>query len=311
MASRSSRAFTAVVRKTGVSPYVEVPAAVSRAFAAHARAGRIRTAGTLEGVSIRATLVPVAGGRHRLYVHGGMRSAAGVDVGDRVRLVLRPLAADQVTVPRDLAAALRSTRRARSAFDALAASHRRSLVRFVDDARTVATRARRIERTVEHVLDPSRPFTGRATRESASGRLWTCPRCGNAFVNRNQWHSCRRHDLDAPFAGKPPEIRALFDRFRDMVEACGPVRLQPYRDHVAFMVRVRFAGATPRARWLDLGFWLTRRVESPRFHRIETLYPGVHVHRLRVTRPDQLDAELGRWIRESYAVGCRKHLVKR
>lgn len=311
MPSSSSRAFTAVVRKAGVNSYVEVPVAVSRAFAAHARGGHIRTTGTLEGVSIRATLVPVAGSRHRLYVHGGMRSAAGVDVGDRVRFVLRPLASDEVAVPRDLAAALRSTRRARAAFDASAVSHRRALVRFVDDARTPATRAQRIDRTVAHVLDPSRPFTARAASKPAAGRLWTCPRCGNAFVNRNQWHSCRRHDLAAPFAGKPPEIRALFDRFRDMVEACGPVRLQPYRDHVAFMVKVRFAGATPKTRWLDLGFWLTRRVDSPRFHRIETLYPGAHVHRLRVTRLDQLDAELARWIREAYAVGRREHLARR
>jgi hypothetical protein len=310
MRTSPSRAFTAVVRKAGVNAYVEVPAAVSRAFAAHARGGHVRTAGTLEGVSIRVTLVPVAGGRHRLYLHGGMRAATGVAVGDRVRFVLRALAEADMALPRDLTAALRATRGARSAFDALTPSHRRSLMRFVDDARTPATRARRIERLVAHVLEPGRPMTSRAPVRRAQGRLWTCPRCGNAFVNRNQWHSCRRHDLAAPFAGKPPEIRALFDRFREMVEACGAVRLQPYRDHVAFMVEVRFAGATPRTRWLDIGFWLTRRVDSPRFHRIETLYPGAHVHRLRVTQPAQLDAELAGWVREAYAVGCREHLAR-
>ena len=93
-----------------------------------------------------------------------------------------------------------------------------------------------------------------------------------------------------------------------MVEACGPVTLVAYRDRVAFMVRVRFAGAVPRMRWLELGFWLTRRVEHPRFHKVETIYPTAHIHSLRSTQPDELDDEFAEWIREVYAVGCQEHL---
>jgi hypothetical protein len=89
--------------------------------------------------------------------------------------------------------------------------------------------------------------------------LWTCPKCGSAFVSRNLYHSCRRFDLDHPFEGKPPRIRRLFDRFRELVELNSPVRLIAYHDRVGFMVKVRFAGATPRRGWLDVGFWLTRR----------------------------------------------------
>lgn len=169
------------------------------------------------------------------------------------------------------------------------------------------SRRRRIQKTIEHVAGKDTP----SERPRPSRPLWTCPRCGNEFVNRNQYHSCRRRSLEEPFAGKPAHIRALFDRFRSMVEACGPVKLLPYRDKVGFMVRVRFAGAFPRTRWLEIGLWLPRRIEHPRFSRIETIYPKAHVHRLRVTEPSQLDRELAGWLKEAYAVGCQEHLGSR
>lgn len=42
-----------------------------------------------------------------------------------------------------------------------------------------------------------RAMTGSRAREKRLARtpswerpLWICPKCGNAFVNRNNWHSC-------------------------------------------------------------------------------------------------------------------------
>lgn len=95
-----------------------------------------------------------------------------------------------------------------------------------------------------------------------------------------------------------------------MVETCGPVKMLPYRDKVGFMVRVRFAGAVPRNRWLEIGFWLPRRIEHPRVLRIEALYPNAHVHRIRITEPEQLDAQVAAWIQEAYAVSCQEHLAR-
>ncbi len=305
--SSRPRRFRAPIRRQGPNPYVDVPPAVSRAFAAHARAGRIHFVGTLEGAPVRGSLVPVGRGRHRLFVNGGMRSAAGVSVGDTVVFAIRAVPPGAVPLPADLAGALRRARGARAAFDARSPSYRRQLLRYIDDARTPETRRRRVERTVRHVLGKPAPAKIRG-EHLARRALWTCPRCGNAFVNRNQYHSCGRLDPSVPFAGKPGRIRELFERFRGMVEACGPVTLVPYRDRIGFMVRVRFAGAVPKARWLDIGFWLPRRIESPRFRRIETLYPDVHIHLLRVTEPDQLDPEVAGWLREAYAVGCQEHL---
>lgn len=312
------RRFRAKIQKRGVNPFVDVPGEVSRAFARYGRGGRVRVEGRVEDAPLHATLVPVSGGGHRLYVNGGMRAAAGVTVGDTVSFALRPVRPEVVHPPADLRDALRRAPDARAAFGALSPSYRRELLRYVDDARTPEGRRGRIRTLIEDVRAGGSKGRG-DDRGSDSGRrgagdrlrarpLWKCPRCGNAFVNRNQWHSCGRHSLERLFTGSPPEVRALFERFRSMVEACGPVALVPYRDRVGFMVRVRFAGAVPRSGWLDVGFWLPRRVDSPRFRRVETIHPQAHVHTIRVFAPQQLDAELAGWIREAYAVGCQEHL---
>ena len=211
---------------------------------------------------------------------------------------------DTVHPPADVAAALGS---ARTAFDALSPSHRRELLRYIDDARSPETRRRYIQKSIEHILGKQTS----AAQRRPDRPLWTCPKCGNQFVNRNQYHSCARHTLSGLFAGKPDHIKELFDRFREMVEACGLVKVLPYRDMVGFMVRVRFVSAVPKARWLDVGLWLPRRVEHSRFHKIETINPNAHIHLLRITDVTQLDSQVAGWIREAYAVGRKEHRVAR
>jgi hypothetical protein len=293
--------FRATVRLQGPYSYVDIPSRVSQAFEEYSRSGRIRVDGKLKTASIRGTLIPKQGGGHRLYVNGGMRSAAGVKAGDTVSFELRAMTPEVVPLPSDLAAALRRSPEVWKQFAALAPSHRRELVRFIDDARTLAARKLRIEQTASHVMgEPAQVLLTRRQRP-----LWTCPKCGNEFVNHNQYHSCERHDLARLFKGKPAWIRELFQQFRTMVESCGPVKMLAYRDRIGFMVRVRFAGAIPRRRWLEIVFWLRRRLHDARLQKIETLYPHVHIHHIRITEPEQLDQKVEAWLREAYAVGCQ------
>ena len=146
-----------------------------------------------------------------------------------------------------------------------------------------------------------------APRERA---LWRCGRCGREFANRNQSHACGTHDLEHHFAGKRPEIRDLFDRVVAAIESLGPVRILPEKTRIAFQVRMSFAQVTPRKNWLDGHVVLARRLESPRFTRIETFSPRNHLHAFRLARADEVDDEFRAWIAEAYAVGRQEHLAK-
>jgi hypothetical protein len=138
--------------------------------------------------------------------------------------------------------------------------------------------------------------------------LWRCGKCGREFANRNQSHACGTYDLEHHFRGKPASIRALFDRVVAAVNAVGPARVLPEKTRIAFQVRMSFAQITPRRQWLDGHVVLARRLESPRFRRIDTISRRNHVHVFRITRPGEIDAEFRGWLAEAYAVGKQEHL---
>jgi hypothetical protein len=140
--------------------------------------------------------------------------------------------------------------------------------------------------------------------------LWQCPTCGRRFANRNQSHACGRHDLAHHFHGAEPLVRALYRKVLAATRAIGPVKVLPEKTRIAFQVRMSFAQVTPRRRWLDGHVVLARRLDHPRFRRVDTISPRNHVHVFRLTRLDEVDAEFAGWLREAYAVGEQRHLSR-
>jgi len=129
------------------------------------------------------------------------------------------------------------------------------------------------------------------------------------FANRHQSHACGRYSLAPHFKGKSPAIRTLFNGVVAAVRAIGPVRVLPEKTRIAFQVRMSFAQVTPRRAWLDGHVVLARRVNHPRFRKIETFSPRNHVHVFRLTRPGEIDADFRAWLAEAYLVGRQDHLV--
>ncbi|HEV2818031.1 MAG TPA: DUF5655 domain-containing protein [Allosphingosinicella sp.] len=136
--------------------------------------------------------------------------------------------------------------------------------------------------------------------------LWTCPSCGQSFVTRNLWHSCCQLTEEEFFGGREPQ-RALYRAFRAFVERCGPVTVNINKTRISFQGRVRFAGV-PRVTkdGLVCGFWLKRRIESPRFARVEHFPPSDYVYSFKLSDPAQLDDEAAAWLAEAYEVGMQR-----
>lgn len=123
------------------------------------------------------------------------------------------------------------------------------------------------------------------------------------------WHSCGKFSLEDLFSRSDPRVAKLFHEFAAMVRACGSVHMIPQKSRVVFQARMRFAGVMPRKSHLICHFILPRRIESPRFYKIETFNPHCHAHYLRVTEEDELDREVVRWLAKAYEVGEQKHLA--
>ena len=141
--------------------------------------------------------------------------------------------------------------------------------------------------------------------------MWTCPRCGKSFVNRNNWHSCVVLDLDDAFRDRP-NARRCFDALRAAVEADGgPVELSISKTGIGFMTRVRFAGAQVRKDHLLVAFWLKRQVDAPRFAKVERYTPNDFGYHVVVRDPSEIDDELLAWIREAREIGDQRHPTQR
>jgi hypothetical protein len=138
--------------------------------------------------------------------------------------------------------------------------------------------------------------------------LWRCPECARRFANRNQTHFCGSHGLEAHFEGKTAEVRQLFDGLVALFRGFGPVVVLPEKTRIAFQLRMSFAAVSVRRAHLIGHLVLARRLENPRFTRIDSLSPRNHVHHFRLSDPRDLDDQFTNFAREAYAVGEQKHL---
>jgi hypothetical protein len=142
----TAKPFSATIKKVGINPYVDPPLRVSRAFGVR---GYVPVKGRINGKVFTQTLVPIGGGKHRLFINGVMRRAAAVDVGSRIAVTLElDRAGREVPMPAGLAARLRANAKARVAWDALTPSRQKEIKRYLNLAKRPETLARNIEGTL-------------------------------------------------------------------------------------------------------------------------------------------------------------------
>ena len=133
---------------------LDVPAQVSDAFG---RRGHVPVVGTADGEDLVTTLVPVGGGRHRLFLNGAVRDATGKGVGDQVTIRIRLDPSDRTpATPADLQESL-ADGGAMAAWRALTPSRRKECLLWLADAKRDQTRAARIGRIVQTALTEGTP----------------------------------------------------------------------------------------------------------------------------------------------------------
>jgi hypothetical protein len=147
-------------------------------------------------------------------------------------------------------------------------------------------------------------------KRAAKPPLWTCPQCGRKFAQRKQQHACGRWTVAERFAGKPRELRALFDEFVKLLRESGPVRLHPTKTRIGFIARMTFANMTVMKDRLRVGLILTRRVDSPRWVKVERYTPRCFGHYFNLSNRDELDDELRALAAEAYRTGAQLHLLR-
>ncbi|GAA5189678.1 hypothetical protein GCM10023322_42990 [Rugosimonospora acidiphila] len=116
--------------------------------------------------------------------------------------------------------------------------------------------------------------------------------------------------MDDHLAGQPASSVALYRRFIEMVEACGPFSYAVSKSTITLKgTRRGFAGGKPTGRGLAAYLDLQRVVTDPRIISSAPYTNRLFVHQIRITSADQLDEEFMGWVREAYAVGQGAHMA--
>lgn len=115
--------------------------------------------------------------------------------------------------------------------------------------------------------------------------------------------------VDRHLHGRPDEIVALYHRFIELAEACGPFTYSVAKTAITLKgTRRGFAGTSLRDKALGGYLDLQRRVEDARIVRSAPYTKRLFVHHFRVSALDQLDDDFAGWLREAYQVGQGMHI---
>lgn len=114
--------------------------------------GLVRVKGTVGGIPIQSSLMPMGDGTRSLGVHKATLESGGLHPGDTVKVVLQlDTSSREVVVPKDFAEALEKSPAARRTFENYAFSHRKEYVNWIEEAKQPETRLRRIDQAVRMI----------------------------------------------------------------------------------------------------------------------------------------------------------------
>jgi hypothetical protein len=152
--------FIASVYRIWMMRHVDVPDAAVRSLLKQIggkkenRTTYIPVVAIVNGKSVRTTLLPAGGGRYRMQFNATLRKAANADVGDSVGLELSlDRQSREIAVPRDLRDALKEHSKARKAFRESPPGYRRQIIKWMDSAKSMSARRRRIEIVIDRMLE--------------------------------------------------------------------------------------------------------------------------------------------------------------
>jgi hypothetical protein len=151
--------FAAKIQKIWIMRCIDVPREISKAVRKEAgeNTKHVPVHGWIDGLAFQNTLVPRGGGNFRFHIHSKIWRKLRIDAGAAVEVtMLLDREPREAAVPAELAAELADTPRALAAFNGITPALRRHIVEWVEAAKQIRTRDKRIQLTVKRMVERSR-----------------------------------------------------------------------------------------------------------------------------------------------------------
>src|SRR4030095_7469670 len=136
--------------------------------------------------------------------------------------------------------------------------------------------------------------------------MYTCPTCGQQFVNNNQVHSCLDKTLADYLNGKTTHTVALFWHFVRRYQGIGKVTMHPTKSMIAVAATTRIAYITRLGHdFVDITFPFNKAfTDNLCFHKIAQV-PGSKQfnHHFRMQSEDDINDEVLQFMKLPYEAG--------
>lgn len=129
--------------------------------------------------------------------------------------------------------------------------------------------------------------------------MWQCPACKRNFKHRNQFHMCSDVEIGELFMDKPDELVLAYDDIVQAVADWQPNSIGASLQSVVMSSQKAWLIIKPMKKELDLKFYFGEQLDSDR---LKGVYRSgkKFAHHIRVSDPEELDAEVFRLLRMGF-----------
>jgi hypothetical protein len=111
------------------------------------------------------------------------------------------------------------------------------------------------------------------------------------------------YTIDALFAGRDAVVRETYARLLAALHQLGPFQEEPKKTSIHLVRSAGFAGVHPRKNYLYLNLRTDHPLESARVMKAEQVSKNRYHNEVKLSTPNDVDAELVGWLTEAYALG--------
>jgi hypothetical protein len=114
--------------------------------------------------------------------------------------------------------------------------------------------------------------------------------------------SVLQHPVSDHFAGKSPAVRAIYERLLAAARKLGTVEEEAKKTSIHLVHKTAFAGVATRRESLILTLKSAHDIASPRIAKHEQASANRWHLEVKLTDPDEVDAELAGWLAAAFAL---------
>ena len=108
--------------------------------------------------------------------------------------------------------------------------------------------------------------------------------------------------VEQHFEGRSPQVLEIYDNIVAASREFGPVDEDPKKTSIHLNRKSAFAGIAARKDCLILTIKATGDIDSPRVSKREQASANRWHHEIKITSPDEIDAEIIGWLWDSYEI---------